>query len=104
MKQKSRFIASTLAMFRQLSVAALAAIVLIAMPVASNAQDTTSSIRGNVTAPDGGPAAGVSVRITDTRTGSTSSATTSSSGRFTVGNLAVGGPYTISLTSSNYAS
>jgi hypothetical protein len=61
MKQKSRFIASTLAMFRQLSVAALAAIVLIAMPVASNAQDTTSSIRGNVTAPDGGPAAGVSV-------------------------------------------
>jgi len=91
-------------MFRQLSVAAIAAVVLVAMPVASNAQDTTSSIRGNVTAPDGGPAAGVSVRITDTRTGSTSSATTSSSGRFTVGNLAVGGPYTISLTSSNYAS
>ena len=55
-------------------------------------------------APDGGPAADVSVRITDTRTGSTSRATTSSSGRFTVGSLAVGGPYTISLSSANYAS
>ena len=55
-------------------------------------------------APDGGPAADVSVRITDTRTGNTSTATTSSSGRFTVGSLAVGGPYTISLSSANYAS
>ena len=55
-------------------------------------------------APDGGPAANVTVRVTDTRTGRVSTATTSTSGRFTVGSLGVGGPYTISLTSTNYAS
>jgi hypothetical protein len=76
----------------------------LAVPVASNAQETTSSIRGTISAPDGGPAAGVTVRITDTRTGRVTTATTSSSGRLTVGSIAVGGPYTISLTSPNYAS
>ena len=44
------------------------------------------------------------VRITDTRTGRVTTATTSSSGRFAVGAIAVGGPYTISLISTNYAS
>ena len=76
----------------------------LTVPVASNAQETTSAIRGNISAPDGGPAAGVTVRITDTRTGRVTTATTSSSGRFTVGSVAVGGPYTISLTSPDYAS
>ncbi len=76
----------------------------MAIPVASNAQETTSAIRGSILAPDGGPAANVSVRVTDTRTGRVSTATTSASGRFTVGSLAVGGPYTISLTSAEYAS
>jgi hypothetical protein len=77
---------------------------MLALPVATNAQETTSAIRGNISAPDGGPAANVSVRITDTRTGRVSTATTSSTGQFTVGSLAVGGPYTIALTSADYAS
>jgi len=46
MKDKSRFSGSNLATFRQLSVAALAAIVMLVAPVASNAQDTTLAIRG----------------------------------------------------------
>ena len=77
---------------------------MLAVPVATNAQETTTSIRGEISAPDGGPAANVSVRVRDTRTGRVSTATTSDSGRFTIGGLAVGGPYTISLTSSDYAS
>jgi hypothetical protein len=77
---------------------------MLALPVATNAQETTSTIRGYISAPDGGPAANVAVRVTDTRTGRVSTATTSSTGRFTVGSLAVGGPYTIALTSADYAS
>jgi len=96
MINKSRFIGSVLTVF--------AAVLMLAVPVAGNAQETTSAISGNISAPDGQPAAGVSVRITDTRTGRINTATTSSSGRFTVSALTVGGPYTISLMSPNYAS
>ncbi|MDX2410960.1 MAG: TonB-dependent receptor, partial [Woeseiaceae bacterium] len=38
------------------------------------------------------------------RTGRANTATTSSSGRFTISSLSVGGPYTISMTSADYAS
>jgi len=89
---------------QQTVIAVLAAFVLIAVPVAGNAQETTSAIRGSISAPDGGPAANVSVRVTDTRTGRVSTATTTNSGQFRVASLAVGGPYTISMTSANYAS
>ena len=96
MNNISRFTGSVLAVF--------VAITVLAIPVAGNAQETTSAIRGNISAPDGQPAAGVSVRITDSRTGRVSTATTSSSGRFVVSALSVGGPYTVTLASSDYAS
>ena len=79
------------------------AVLLFALPVVSNAQETRSEIRGNLSGPDGGPAVGVSVQISDSRTGRSSSTTTSTSGRFYIGNLAVGGPYSISITSQAYA-
>jgi hypothetical protein len=104
MKNKSRFYGSTLTTLKHAAAALFAAAMLFALPVAGNAQETTSVIRGTILAPDGGPAAGVSVRITDARTGSVKTATTSASGRFTASALAVGGPYTISLTSPDYAS
>ncbi len=96
MKYKTRFTGSVLAAF--------VAVLMLALPVAGNAQGTTSAIRGTISAPNGQPAAGVSVRIADTRTGRVNTTTTSSSGRFTVSALSVGGPYTISLTSTDYAS
>ena len=102
MKHKSRFIGSTLAAFKQVSIAAFAAIVLLAAPVASNAQETTTAVRGVVTTPDGGPAAGQSVTITDTRTGASRSVTTNDSGAFNVRGLPVGGPYTIVVRSAQY--
>lgn len=74
----------------------------LSLPVASNAQETTATIRGTVSAPNGNPAAGESVTVIDTRTGSTRSVTTSSSGVFSVRGLAVGGPYTIRVDSSQF--
>jgi hypothetical protein len=102
MKYKSRFIGSTLATFKQISIAAFAAFVLLAAPVASNAQETTTAVRGTVTTPDGAPAAGQSVTITDTRTGATRETTTNDSGAFSIRGLPVGGPYTIRVRSSQY--
>ena len=102
MKYKSRFFGSTLAAFKQVSIAAFAAIVLLAAPVASNAQETTTAVRGTVTTPEGGPAAGQHVSISDTRTGATRSTTTNDNGVFTIRGLPVGGPYTIRVLSSQY--
>ncbi|NIA27388.1 MAG: hypothetical protein GWP02_04970, partial [Desulfobulbaceae bacterium] len=102
MKNKYRFFRSSLVRLLQGGVAATLAIVLLAMPVASNAQETTTSVRGTVTAPDGGPAVGVAVTVTDTRRGNSRTVTTSSSGAFSVSGLVVGGPYTIRVQSSQY--
>ena len=81
---------------------ALMAVVVFAIPVASNAQETTTVVRGTVSAPDGAPAAGQAVTVTDTRTGSRRTATTSDSGAFTIRGLPVGGPYTIRVQSAQY--
>lgn len=77
--------------------ALLIATMVLALPVAGYAQGTTSSIRGNILQPDGSPAAGASIRVTDTRTGTSRTATTSASGQFSLTGLRVGGPYTISV-------
>jgi len=100
---KYRFFRSTLAMCKQLSVAALAAIVLIAAPVAGNAQETTSSIRGTLTDAAGSPVEGAEVVVRDTRTGRTRATTSSSSGRFQLSGLSVGGPYTVSISADDFA-
>ena len=102
MNNKSRFSRSALSVLQQAGVALFAALVLIAAPVAGNAQETTTTIRGTVSAPDGSPAAGETVTVTDTRTNRTRTVTTNSSGGFDVAGLPVGGPYTIRVQSSRY--
>ncbi len=82
-------------------VAGLAALML-AIPMTAGAQETTGSVRGNVLTPSGGPAAGVTVAVTDTRTGSVRSVTTNQNGAFNVRGLVIGGPYTIAVNSSQY--
>ena len=79
------------------------AVLILAIPLTGGAQEVTSDIRGTVTGPDGSPAAGASVRITDTRTGTGAGATTSSSGVFKMSGLRVGGPYTVTIESTAYA-
>ena len=94
MNYKSRFTGTMLAAF--------AALLALTVPVAGYAQETTTGVRGTVTSPDGAPAAGVSVTVTDTRTSSARTVTTNSSGVFNVRGLPVGGPYTIRVASSQY--
>ena len=78
------------------------AILLLTLPAISLAKGTTSAIRGTVTTPNGNAASGASIRAVDTRTGRASTATANDSGRFLVDNLAVGGPYTVTITSSRF--
>ena len=94
MKLRSRFTGSVLAAF--------VAVLMLAVPVAGNAQETTTDIRGTVTGPDGSALAGVSVVVTDTRTSASRTVTTGPAGSFNVRGLPVGGPYTIRVRSSQY--
>ncbi|UTW54830.1 TonB-dependent receptor [Kordiimonas sp. SCSIO 12610] len=66
------------------------------------AQQITSTIQGTVFAPDGSVVAGAAVTITDTRTGASTSVTTNNNGLFSARGLAVGGPYTVRVSSSQY--
>jgi len=94
MNKQSRFTGSLLA--------ALTAVMMLAVPVAGNAQETTTTVRGTVTAPDGSPAVGQTVTVTDTRTNSVRNTRTNSSGAFDVRGLPVGGPYTLRVQSAQY--
>jgi hypothetical protein len=71
-------------------------IALSAMP--TFAQNTTSAIGGRVSGADGTPAAGATVQIVHTESGSVSSVTTDAQGRYVARGLRVGGPYTIIIT------
>jgi len=77
-----------------------AAIALIA-PMAASAQETTSSIRGTVSA-NGAPVAGATVVILNVPSGSRSTQTTDASGSFNAGGLRVGGPFTVTVTATGY--
>lgn len=102
MKNTHRLLKSSFIRLLQQGFMAGMAIALLAAPVASNAQETTTVVRGIVTTPSGGRAAGTSVTVADTRTGSTRRTTTNSDGAFTVRGLPVGGPYTIRVQSAEY--
>jgi hypothetical protein len=78
------------------------AVLLVALPVASNAQEISTVVRGTVTTPDGGPAVGELITVTDTRNARRQTTTTDGNGKFSVRGLSVGGPYTIRVDSSQY--
>lgn len=62
------------------------------------AQNTTSAVGGRISGPDGKPAAGASVQIIHTESGSVSNVTTDAEGRYLARGLRTGGPYTIIIT------
>jgi len=97
MKHKSRFIGSALVTFRQASIAVFAAIVMLAAPVASNAQDTTSSIRGKIFDQSGTPLSGATVVVEDRRSGVERTYSTNDSGVFLATRLLPGGPYNVTV-------
>jgi hypothetical protein len=62
------------------------------------AQNTTSAVGGRISGADGAPAAGASVQIIHTESGSVSTVTTDAQGRYLARGLRTGGPYTIIIT------
>lgn len=84
---------------RKMIFAGVASVALIA-PYAIHAQETTSIIRGSVSA-NGAPVGGATVVATDTRSGTRSTTTTDSAGSFNFAGLTAGGPYTVEVTSDS---
>jgi hypothetical protein len=78
--------------------AGVAAAALV-VPVAAHAQETTSTIRGTVTA-NGAPVADATVIATHVPSGTRAQSKTDSQGNFSIAGLRTGGPYTVEVTSS----
>jgi hypothetical protein len=87
----------------RLCISALAVLLVLMIPVAGFAQETTSAIRVTVLGPDGAPLPGVDVSIADTRTGSFKTSQSNTSGLVFVRGLSVGGPYTVKASTSSFA-
>ena len=77
-----------------------AAIALVA-PVAVSAQETTTTIRGTVTAA-GQPVSGAEVTVVNVPSGTTSTITTDASGSFNASGLRVGGPFSVTVRAAGY--
>ena len=86
----------------RLSLSVLAAMLVLMIPVALQAQEITSSIRVTVYDGQGNPLPGITVTTTDTRTGSAKTGLSNDSGIVFLRGLPVGGPYTVQTTSSGY--
>jgi hypothetical protein len=87
MNNQSRWTASVLA--------ALAAVMLFAVPVVGSAQETTSAIRGKILDPNGAPVSSAIVSVEDLRNGSSRNYTSSVDGVFLASRLLPGGPYRV---------
>ena len=82
------------------SIVSLAATTTIATP--AFAQETTSSVRGDVLDQSGAPVAGATVVVTHVPSGTTSTQTTDAAGGFNAAGLRLGGPVTVEVTAPGY--
>ncbi|MEL6359604.1 MAG: TonB-dependent receptor [Pseudomonadota bacterium] len=87
---------------RLLTASACAIAAATATTSVAYAQQITSNIRGVVTDANGAPVSGAVVRVVDTRTGAGRSVSTNANGSFSVRNLQVGGPYSVSVSASGF--
>ena len=78
------------------------AVIALATATAVYAQETTSTIRGTVTAA-GAPVANATVTITHVPSGTRSIVQTDASGSFQAPGLRPGGPYTVAVSASGYS-
>lgn len=83
--------------------ALLCAATAIVAPATAFAQETTSSVRGDVLS-GGAPIAGATVTITHEPSGTTANTSSDASGSFSAAGLRVGGPYTVSVSADGYES
>lgn len=91
-------------MFKSTKVSSIALAVAMSIGVSNTvlAQTTTSSIRGDVATEAGIVMPGATVTITHVPSGTVSTATTNESGGFSARGLRVGGPYTITISGSDF--
>lgn len=82
------------------SIVSLAATTTIATP--AFAQETTSSIRGDVADQNGAPIAGATVTVTHVPSGTTSTQTTDATGSFNAAGLRLGGPFLVEVSAPGY--
>jgi len=97
MSNKNRFFHLSLLKLLQGGLTATLAVVLLAFSVASNAQDTSSSIRGKVLDSSGATIAGAAVVVEDLRNGVARGYSTNSTGLFLATRLLPGGPYKVTV-------
>jgi hypothetical protein len=83
---------------RNMLICGVAAAALVA-PMAAAAQETTSSIRGSVTSA-GAPVVGAEVTVVNVPSGTRTTTTTGNDGSFVASGLRVGGPFTVSVSST----
>jgi outer membrane receptor protein involved in Fe transport len=82
------------------SIVSIATTATIATP--AFAQETTSSVRGDVFDSNGNPVAGASVVVTHVPSGTRSLQTTDANGGFNASGLRLGGPFTVSVTADGF--
>jgi hypothetical protein len=82
------------------SIVSLAATTTIATP--AFAQETTSSVRGNVYDDAGNPVAGATVTVTHVPSGTKSTQTTDGEGGFNAAGLRLGGPFTVAVSADGF--
>lgn len=82
------------------SVVSLAATTTIATP--AFAQETTSSVRGDVVDQNGNPVVGAIVTVTHVPSGTKSTQTTDGEGGFNAAGLRLGGPFTVEVSAGGF--
>ncbi len=79
-----------------------ALVLALGLSTSALANTTTSAIKGNISGPNGNPAAGTQITIVHVPSGTTKTATVNDSGLFTAKGLRVGGPYKIIVDSDKF--
>ena len=97
MRNKRTILGVPLSWRRKLTRFAAIASLLITLPVAGFAQETTSNIRGKVLDPSGNPVANATVVVQDTRSGAERMTTSGNDGTFFATRLLPGGPYKVTV-------
>lgn len=82
------------------SIVSLAATTTIATP--AFAQETTSSVRGDVVDQSGNPVVGATVVVTHVPSGTRSTQSTDASGGFNASGLRLGGPFNVTVTADGF--